>query len=68
MLVQHGNEVYNLDMVFRFYTMWGNTIHLDGEATRGTIGGLMFPSKKDAEEAMEKIIQAYANGERVVKL
>ncbi len=68
MLVQHGNEVYNFDMVLRFYTMWGKTIQLEGEATRGTIGGLMFASKQEAEEAMDKIIQGYADGKRVVKL
>lgn len=65
MLVQHGNEVYNFDVVFRFYTMWGNAIHLDGEPTRGSI---MFASKQEADEAMDKIVQGYADGQRVVKL
>ena len=68
MLVHHGNEVYNFDMVLRFYTMWGKTIQLEGEATRGTIGSLMFPSKKEAEEAMDKIVQGYADGKRVVEV
>lgn len=67
-MVRHGKNAYNMDKVAKFYIGWDrNMIQFDGDCHR-SIGGIVFASSDEAEEAMDKILDGLEQGKNIIIL